>query len=272
MLKKTSLFLFAVFILVLIGGIQPVLFSQENEGEIEEAGSPGTLSNITGDVQVQQAGRSIWVEAGQGQAINIGDKVKTAADSEAEIAFESGAVGSLQNNAEVSIKSAVTDNEKDDYETTLGLLKGKVLVNVKKIGSERLSFRVETPNAVAAVRGTEFLVDAESGDSTGVATFSGAVTVNKKGGTDSVIVNPNRELSINSKSPGLQKPIKLRKKTLELKKKFVELKRKAVIHRKSIELKRKTIKLKHKNLTIKDKEKIKPIDKDLGLKGKSKIK
>jgi len=247
MLKKMLVIALTVFLLAL-SAYRPVNAQQSGEDD----GGAGFISEIQGIVETKLQGKEEWVPAEQGQVIKQGDSVRTAKDAAAELSYESGGVTSLEGDSELSVKSVKSDYDNDDYETALDLVMGRILVNAGKVGSETLSFKVNTPVAVAAVRGTEFVVDVTGKEDAAIAAFSGSVQVTKIGSSDSVFIKKNKKISIQKKTTKLQKPVKLDKKTIKLKKKFITLKKKAVIHRKSIKLKRKTIALKKKSIhTIK---------------------
>ena len=232
-----------------------VLFVQPAPGQEEEgAGSAGFISELQGLVETMPAGGGEWSTATQGQQLKPGDSIRTSEGAAVEMSYESGAVASLEGGSEMSVKSSKADYDNDDYETELEVVMGKVLVNVGKVGSESLSFKVNTPVAVAAVRGTEFVVDVTGREDADIAAFSGTVQVTKAGSGESAFVKKNSKLSVQKKSIKLQKPVKIDKKTIKLKKKFITLKKKAVIHRKSIKLKRKTIALKKKSIGTKKKQ------------------
>ncbi len=270
MFRKLLIIFCVSAVLMIVTGTQMALFSQDES--IEEKSNAAVISDIQGEVEVLPDGETEWGKAEQGQALNPGDKVRTMDDSAVEMEYDSGALSSLESNSEMRIKSAISDYDNDKYKTTLNLTLGKILVNVKKLGKEKLIFGVETPVAVAAVRGTEFVVDATSADDTAVATFSGKVRVKKKGMKEFVVVKKNRKIEIKKKTIKLRKPSKIDKKTLKLKKKFVRLKKKAITFRKKkLGLKRKRIKERRKIMKLRKKNKIEPKNSKLKTKGKQKL-
>ena len=197
MLKKSGFILCVVFLMVFTAGVGIRILAQEESPEAESIAT--ILESIQGSVDILRVDEKEWTKAEQGQDINEGDKIKTVEDSTVDIAFASGAMAILENNSEMIVKTAVSDYDNDRYKTRLNLLLGKVLVNVGKVEKESVDFKVETPVAVAAVRGTEFVVDATSKDATSVAAFSGSVKVKKKGLKGYVVVKKNRKISIKKK-------------------------------------------------------------------------
>lgn len=125
--------------------------------------------------------------------LDAGDRIKTAADSSAEVSFNSG--GSV-----ISLRSytdfTLTQPRRADSVLTLNL--GSLLAKINAL-SGRL--RVKTPTAVAAVRGTEFGVEIpeENADETHVAVFDeGSVevhTADETGSPETLIANQETKVS-----------------------------------------------------------------------------
>lgn len=119
------------------------------------AWSATTLSAAKGAVEWARQGQ-LWGPANQGQPLSSGDKVRTGPGGQAEITFEDGSKVSLAPRSDFTL--GASDPSKVDVSLAVGTLKSWV-----KRGTMR-DFKVRTPTAVCAVRGTEFLVsfDAET--------------------------------------------------------------------------------------------------------------
>lgn len=88
-----------------------------------------------------------------------GDEVRTHARSRAEVHLGDGTLVRLKEKTIFRLERLET--KKGILTVALRLLKGKILLKVAKLGSgSRL--RVRTPTAIAAVRGTMFVVDAQA--------------------------------------------------------------------------------------------------------------
>ncbi len=91
--------------------------------------------------------------------LKAGDQVRTRARSRAEIRLGDGVLVRLKENT--TFKLERIKSKKEALHVSLRLLKGKILLKVGRLGGGS-RVRVRTPTAVAAVRGTTFVVDAQA--------------------------------------------------------------------------------------------------------------
>ena len=115
------------------------------------------LINVEGSVQVQSPGDNEWKKAENGMQVNIGDSIRTARRSKADIALDA----EKKNTIALGEKTLVVLNSASaDTIDRLDLSRGRVYSNMEGIKSG-LSFEVNTPSAVAGVRGSSYMVYAE---------------------------------------------------------------------------------------------------------------
>jgi len=115
------------------------------------------LINVEGSVQVQSPGDNEWKKAENGMQVNIGDSIRTARRSKADIALDA----EKKNTIALAEKTLVVLNSASaDSIDRLDLSRGRVYSNMEGIKSG-LSFEVNTPSAVAGVRGSSYMVYAE---------------------------------------------------------------------------------------------------------------
>ena len=115
------------------------------------------LINVEGNVQVQSPGDNEWKKAENGMQVNIGDSIRTARRSKADIALDA----EKKNTIALGEKTLVVLNSASaDTIDRLDLSRGRVYSNMEGIKSG-LSFEVNTPSAVAGVRGSSYMVYAE---------------------------------------------------------------------------------------------------------------
>ena len=113
--------------------------------------------------------------------------VKTGAKAIVDIYFQGSVIRILEKSS-VVMKELVK-NLKDNKELTeLYVENGKVFSKVTRKLTEGEKFRVNTPTAVAGVRGTEFLVSEEDGKSN-IACIEGTVAVKESASDDSTFVD-----------------------------------------------------------------------------------
>ncbi|CAG1066718.1 hypothetical protein BAC1_02350 [uncultured bacterium] len=141
----------------------------------------GRFTAIEGRVDVLKPGEKRASPVALGAAVSEGDIVRTKSDSFAEITFSDDTVLKLTQSTRVEIKEYLLSGNKR-HSGALKLLRGKVRATVSKglgrvipvIYSGPSTFKIETPTAVAGVKGTDFFVFYDMGK-TGVFVLEGAV-------------------------------------------------------------------------------------------------
>jgi cytoskeletal protein RodZ len=106
----------------------------------------------SGTVQVKHAGES-WTIAEDGMYLYESDSIKTGNNSIASIILFKSSVIRLENNTEVTIKELIHDAENKGV--TIQQNAGRTWSTVSQ-ASGMENYNVETPTAVASVRGTSF--------------------------------------------------------------------------------------------------------------------
>jgi len=200
MLKKI---LFAcIAMLIVIPASNAEVKSKSNTGY-----SIAYVNDFEGECEVRRNGTDIG-EAIQDLYIPLyeGDTVSTETDSRIEVVFDDSTILKLDPNSKLNIKSL---DRLGKNETIVELFKGKVIAIVKKL-FEKEGFTVKTKMAMAAVKGTEFIVDTTGEDTVGV--YDGAVEVS---GLDmsgnvlhKIVLNRNEETVV---TKGLRNPEKARR-------------------------------------------------------------
>lgn len=121
----------------------------------------GSCAGVQGPVEVQHAGA--WRNASIGAAVFVGDHVRTGAHSRTTIVFRDDSVLDLAPNTELTLEIQEFDESARHYRSLVQLAVGKVRVWASAYYSEaRARYELETPTAVAAVRGTEFIASYDS--------------------------------------------------------------------------------------------------------------
>ncbi len=150
----------------------------------------GVVTAVTGDTAVIRRGSVIPAVAGM--EIRKDDVLQSSSGGSMDISLNNLAGCRVLPSSEVNIDETVTENMR------LNVASGNVILNLQKL-PKTSRFRVETPTAVASVRGTQFWgrVDAASGDA--VTTFAvreGAVDVLAKGARRNFRLKPGQALDI----------------------------------------------------------------------------
>lgn len=134
----------------------------------------GTLQNLTGTIKVNNSDIS-----DNGQIVQENDLIQTQ-NASADLYLSDGSVVTLDPQTELKLdrlQVAQNDSNGTITEVILNLNKGKVWNKVARLakGSE---FKVETTNAIAGVRGTEFGMDAGTQKA---ELLSGSINLSNKG-------------------------------------------------------------------------------------------
>lgn len=119
--------------------------------------------------------------------VYLGDTIVTGA-GKAKIGLNDGTVISVGENTRLRL--SMYQSASNSFTTRLNVVAGALRLLVARISTGG-HFEIESETAIAAVRGTDWLMDAAA-DMTGVAIITGAVTVSSKGkpGTTVVLDTP----------------------------------------------------------------------------------
>lgn len=173
--------------LLLAAALLPVCaFAQEEQWDAR-------LSSVAGEVTVYTAEHPEGAPGEADMPLEEGDRVETAEGATAELSYDGEAVVGVESNSKVTVAS--TNKSAGE----LSLLLGAIAAKFNSLTAGR-QFRVKTPTAVAAVRGTEFGVEVE-GEDTHVGVFDeGKVSVADQQGREE-IVPANHETSVRRGRP-----------------------------------------------------------------------
>jgi len=119
---------------------------------------------IVGDVFLKPMGESTWVKAEVGDTVTEGTKIRTAENSYCELVISSGTIFRMKDRSELQL--AMLPEDKAHKGSLIKLVRGDLFTKAQKI-AYRSKDAVETDTVNLTVRGTEFLVHAESGGVTG---------------------------------------------------------------------------------------------------------
>jgi hypothetical protein len=146
--KKLRLIIPIIVIICIIGLVWIFFISDSAKADDQIA----QLVIESGTVQVKHAGES-WTIADDGMYLYESDSIKTGDNSLATIIFFKSSVIRLDSNTEVTIKELIHDA--DDKGASIQQNAGRTWSTVTA-ASGMENYNVETPTAVASVRGTSF--------------------------------------------------------------------------------------------------------------------
>jgi hypothetical protein len=166
----------------------------------------GYFSLVEGRVDILKAGKTSAVPVKRNDNVSMGDIVRTKSDGRTEITFKDETTVKLAPETRIKIDEYTFNPDNSRNKGVLNLFRGKVRSVVTKskgiipIGLGISSFNVNTPTAIAGVRGTDFFVFFDKGI-TGVIFKVGQgfvinpnmpdKIININAGQVSFVINPN---------------------------------------------------------------------------------
>lgn len=140
------------------------------------------VTGVSGEVEVLRIGTDSWRAARVGDTLFVGDELRTGDEAWVELNFDNEAFARVEAGSHVAVEGPIvlTDVEQqpDDVPSTLRMWVGRLWVHVVHRIERWVRFSVETPHAVAGVRGTVFYIEVlESDPGTIVGVREGSVAV-----------------------------------------------------------------------------------------------
>lgn len=128
-----------------------------------EDGAAGMIKNSKGEVSIERAGGR--VAGAVGTALFVADRVRTGADGSVGVTLRDNTLLSAGPNSLFVLDRFAFDSTTNAGTLSVGVRKGTLAVATGKIARqtpESIDFR--TPTSVIGVRGTEFVIEAGSGN------------------------------------------------------------------------------------------------------------
>ncbi len=162
-----------------IGGVvlslMAALMVQSTPGWAQEADPIGTVLAVDGIAQVQAQGATDWVQLRFRDKIFEGDTVQTKAASKVKVLLRDDSIMTMAEQSEMTFTEFLLTERQQ--RSVVKLLFGAVKVLTTRILGADSSVEVHTPNAVAGVRGTTFIVQyMRQTDTTEIFVLEGTVT------------------------------------------------------------------------------------------------
>ncbi len=153
------------------------------------------LTTIQGTVEIQSGEAGGWKPAKKGAYLNQGDQVRTGASSKASIFYTEGSEIRIASNSVLALKGKQAQAGKGERNVTK-LPQGKLWAKFLK---QETSQWIETPSAVAAVKGTEFEITVVNNDRTDVLVMEGLLQLMNDQGM--VLAGANTHTTISAGKP-----------------------------------------------------------------------
>jgi hypothetical protein len=144
---------------------------------VQAQSESGRVAAILGTMEIVRGGTS--EPATIGAPVFSGDQLRTGGNDQAKVVFQDDSVLDLAPGTEVLLVKQVFERTGHRLESRLRLSKGKLRAWVgEAYRGPRSRYEVETPTAIIAVRGTEFIVAYDStAEETAVVCMAGEVEV-----------------------------------------------------------------------------------------------
>jgi hypothetical protein len=163
----------ATMVLMVMGA---VAFAQPKRSEATLVVSAGRVTVVQSRVSflVTSRGEKV-VSAGQLLTVNAGDALSLEAGATAQLRLVDGSTVDLFENTTLQVADLYTTE--DSYQVRLHMMAGKTLSRVIRVLGAGDAFEISTPSSTASVRGTVFIVEVISPDTTYISCDEGVVHV-----------------------------------------------------------------------------------------------
>src|SRR4030042_1013905 len=138
-----------------------------------------TLSVISGTVEIQAPAADIQPGI-DGMTLDVGTRVKAAQDSTALLTFFDGSTLKMEPGTDIEIQQ-LESNNKQAATIVLKQWMGRTWSSVVKMVDKGSRYEIDTPSAVALVRGTRFIIEVDEAGQTREQTTQGLVSVIAQG-------------------------------------------------------------------------------------------
>jgi hypothetical protein len=160
--------------IILLAGLTATSFSPQKS-------AVGKVSFPLGNVLVLSKGETRFRKATFNMPIKNGDKVETKKQSRCEITYNDGSIVRIDEQSIYTVEKAIFSTEKQEVESNLSI--GKLWANLKKlIRGKDSSWKLKSPAAVVAVRGTVYRMNSGADSSTQVLVYEGQVDIGRPAG------------------------------------------------------------------------------------------
>jgi uncharacterized repeat protein (TIGR01451 family) len=208
-LKKARLIsiLLTIFVVVLggCGGSGSPKGTTGNPSPTSNSPSALTALSISqGSVQLMKNGNSTWASMQVGSTLQVGDIIRTGDSSKAIITFFDGSTIELEARTQIEVSSLIAGTGTGPTTILLKQQIGETISTVTKLLDPQSRYEIETPAAVAAVRGSMMGVKVDSLGRTVVTNLEGHITVTALGTEVSIPVG--MQVTVNKgEAPGQPK-------------------------------------------------------------------
>ncbi len=164
--KKVASIILAIVLILLLGLIYVLASKNSFHPQVNSNGDSNS-SNVQGaedntnanliivkaPVSVNRDGKDLEITNNEIE-VKVGDKIATGDKGVAYLLFADNSSVTIDSNTEIEIQAET--NNSDNFQTKLFQSIGRTWMRVENLTGKKADFEVETPNTIAAVRGTQF--------------------------------------------------------------------------------------------------------------------
>jgi len=141
----------------------------------EKANMAGKVTFYIGNVLALSQGETRFRKVAFNMPVVNGDKIETKKEARCELTYNDGSIIRVDEQSIYTVEQAKFDKGEKQVESKLSI--GKLWANIKKLVRGRDSWKLKSPVAVVAVRGTVYRMNAGADSSTQVLVYEGDVRV-----------------------------------------------------------------------------------------------
>lgn len=117
----------------------------------------GTVAELEGRAEAQHAGEAAWAPLAVGDAVLLGDQLRTLGDGKLRLVLREDSALTLAPSSQLAItEQMLAPATVSRFQLIMGTIKAAV---TERYAEPQARFEVETPTAIAGVRGTSFIAE-----------------------------------------------------------------------------------------------------------------
>ena len=154
------------------------------------------VSFVIGNVKLQSAQETKWNEVKYNMTVKKGDRLQTFLNARVELKMPDGSIIKVNESSIFVVNEIKVSKSEQTDEMSFTLFAGNIWAKFKKLVNSRQSRKIESPSAVVAIRGTEFEMEVDIEEGTGLRVIEGKVAFKSKGTGDEVLVGAGQRSKV----------------------------------------------------------------------------
>ncbi|MBU0899197.1 FecR family protein [bacterium] len=156
---------------------------------------PAKITFLAGSAKVKKAGEEKWILAKLNMDLKPLDEIRTGYDSQVVVTLNNEDKVTVKSNTHIVLALSEKE-EKGSWSATIKLWLGEIRSHVEGLRERQGKYQVETLQAVAGVRGTDFIVCEGLDEMTNVVCLDGEVEVNDLVFNEKVILSKGQVTTV----------------------------------------------------------------------------